>query len=87
MKSTPPATWRTNVSDRSAVNCGVAPGDQHIDQPYVYVGPPDGRPAGDDFRNAEFGAARTIGDIASPDDALAFFRPGRSLLGGPTPKS
>ena len=62
------------------VNYGASPGDQHVGQPYLYVGPHDGPPTRDDFWNAEFGAVRTIGEVESTDDALAFFRRGRSRL-------
>jgi hypothetical protein len=63
-----------------AVNYGASPGDQHVDQPYVYVGPHAGPPTRNDFWNAGFGAVRTIADVASSDDALAFFRQGRSRV-------
>lgn len=60
------------------VNYGASPGDQHVEQPYLYVGPHGGPPSRDDFWNAEFGAVMTIAEVGSPDDALAFFRRGRS---------
>ncbi len=59
-----------------SVNYGASPGDEHIDEPYLYVGPHGGPPARDDFWNAVFGAATTIDKIASTDDAVAFFRAG-----------
>jgi hypothetical protein len=62
------------------VNYGASPGDQHVEEPYLYVGPHAGPPTRDDFWNADFGAVVTIADIASSDDALAFFRRGRSGL-------
>jgi hypothetical protein len=63
-----------------AVNYGASPGDRHVEQPYLYVGPHGGPPSRDDFWNAEFGAVRTRADVASSDDALAFFRRGRSRV-------
>jgi hypothetical protein len=66
------------------VNYGSSPGDDAIPTPYLYIGPFDGRPAGDDeFWNAPFGAFTTIGDIATVVDALAFFLKGNRLLGRP----
>jgi hypothetical protein len=62
------------------VNYGVSPGDEAIELPYLYVGPHEGPPGRDDFWNASFGAYRTIEDVDSPDDALAFFRAGRDLI-------
>jgi hypothetical protein len=59
------------------VNYGVSPGDQHVPMPYLYVGPHDPPPPGDEFFTHSFGAARTIEQIRSVDDALAFFRTGR----------
>ena len=62
----------------AAVNYGVSPGDEHVVDPYLYVGPHGGPPGdGDEFWNAPFGAVRTIHDIGSVDDAVAFFRAGR----------
>jgi hypothetical protein len=63
-----------------AVNYGASPGDHHVDQPYLYVGPHAGPPTRNDFWNAEFGAVLTIADVTSSDDALAFFRQGRSRV-------
>ena len=63
-----------------AVNYGCSPGDDAIPEPYVYVGPHGGPPADDPFWNAPFGAAAPAGRIASVDDAVAFFREGRTLV-------
>lgn len=60
----------------SAVNFGGSPGDGHIWQPYLYVGPHGGPPSQDAFWNAPFGAARTIAEITSVDAAVAFFHAG-----------
>ena len=62
------------------VNYGVSPGDAAIELPYLYVGPHEGPPVQDEFWNAPFGAYRTIEDVDSPEDALAFFRAGRDLI-------
>lgn len=62
------------------VNYGASPGDDGIDEPYVYIGPHTGRPAGDAFWNAPFGAAATAPDIRTADDAVAFFSRGRALI-------
>ena len=64
-----------------AVNFGGSPGDAHIAEPYAYVGP-HARPlphTADPFWNESFGAARRHHEIASSDDALAFFRAGAAL--------
>jgi hypothetical protein len=67
----------------AAVNYGASPGDADRPQPYLYVGPHE-TPAddGSGFWNAPFGAARDIGQVASVDDAVAFFRAGRDRLRG-----
>lgn len=62
------------------VNYGVSPGDDAIELPYLYVGPHEGPPGKDDYWNAPFGACRTIHDIRTPDDALAFFLAGRDRV-------
>lgn len=62
------------------VNYGVSPGDAAIELPYLYVGPHEGPPAQDDYWNAPFGAFRSIIDIDSPEDALAFFLAGRDRV-------
>lgn len=64
------------------VNYGVSPGDDDIEHPYLYVGPHEGRPAEDDYWNAPFGAYRTIHEVSTPDDALAFFLGGRDRVRG-----
>jgi hypothetical protein len=64
------------------VNYGASPGDAAIAEPYLYVGPYDGPPARDAFWNAPFGAFVTRDEVATPEDALAFFRSGRSRLAG-----
>ena len=56
------------------VNYGVSPGDEHLSEPYAYVGP--WTPRTGDFWNAPFGAARPLTELT---DILDFFRTARSL--------
>lgn len=65
----------------AGVNYGCSPGDDTSAAPYVYVGPHRTPPA-DPFWNAPFGAFRTWHEVATPQDALAFFRAARRVLGG-----
>jgi hypothetical protein len=66
------------------VNYGASPGDDAIPVPYLYIGPFDGPPEGDEgFWNAPFGACMTLPDVDTPADALAFFRAGHRRLAGP----
>jgi hypothetical protein len=63
-----------------SINYGASPGDGHFPDPYLYVGPHGGVPPGDpEFWNAPFGAARTFRQIGTVDEAVAFFRDGRTL--------
>ena len=63
----------------AAINYGASPGDEHITEPYLYVGPHAGPPLGDPaFWNASFGAARTFRQIGTVAEAAAFFRDGRA---------
>ncbi len=59
------------------INFGVSPGDNHIDEPYAYVGPPTPRTGA--FWNQPFGAARPMRELghADPAQVLAFFTEGR----------
>ena len=61
------------------VNYGVSPGDEHINEPYAYVGPP--RPRSGPFWNKPFGAARPLRELPDADAVLAFFERGREELG------
>jgi hypothetical protein len=61
-------------------NYGGSPGDDSIDEPYLYVGPHQQRHGA--FWNARFGAALTYGEIRSGADAADFLRRGRELLAG-----
>lgn len=63
-----------------AVNFGFSPGDAQLDEPYAYVGPHGGPPAQDEFWNMPFGAARTMRDLPTPTEALAFLIDGRRRL-------
>ncbi len=60
------------------VNYGGSPGDDQHDGPYLYVGPwhLDGA---DEFWNEPFGASLPQDNVQSVDDALTFFRRGRTL--------
>jgi hypothetical protein len=62
------------------VNYGVSPGDEHVGEPYLYVGPHAGPPERDTFWNASFGAYRTHQHIQSVQDAVGFFTEGRDRL-------
>jgi hypothetical protein len=64
------------------VNYGVSPGDEHVEAPYLYVGPGAPDPA-DPFWNQSFGAAVTWDEISSVPDAVAFFTEGRRHALGP----
>jgi hypothetical protein len=69
------------------VNVGGSPGDTHIPEPYLYVGPRSAaRPGDPDFWNAPFGAALTLSDLDGAADpsgsALAFLQRGIALLAG-----
>jgi hypothetical protein len=69
-----------DVAIRAAeVNYGALPGDDHLTEPYLYVGPAQAS-AADGFWNQPFGAARTWMEIGSVDDGLRFFREGRAAL-------
>ncbi len=59
------------------VNFGFSPGDDAIPEPYAYVGPWAALEG--PFWNQPFGAARTMAELATVDEALAFFEEGRSL--------
>jgi len=67
-----PGGFGTTVDE---VNYGVSPGDDHLPEPYAYVGP--WTPPTGAFWNAPFGATRTLAELS---DVLEFFTAGRSLL-------
>jgi hypothetical protein len=60
------------------VNYGVSPGDDHLPEPYAYVGPWTPRTGA--FWNAPFGAARPLAELPDVMGVLEFFTAGRSLL-------
>lgn len=66
------------------VNFGCSPGDAHITEPYVYVGPwnTEGLPAGD-FWNVSFGAVLPYKELLAASDqrdtAFSFLRRGAGL--------
>jgi hypothetical protein len=60
---------------------GVSPGDTGIAES-PYVAPHAGRPSGDDYWNATFGAGVTADRIRSTDDAVAFLHRSRQLTPG-----
>jgi|GEM_PF-5120831 len=64
----------TNMAE---VNFGGSPGDDHIAEPYLYVGP--WSPRQGDFWNESFGATMSYSDIDGPEDALGFFSEGLRL--------
>lgn len=78
----PPILWPEHFDvgiTVGPVNYGASPGDQ-LALPYLYVGPHAGPPTRDGFWNATFGAARTLDDVTSVDDAVAFYHTGRQRL-------
>jgi len=64
------------------VNYGGSPGDDAHPVPYLYVGPWTLPAPADEFWNEPFGASRAEGAVATVDDAVAFFREGRTRLVG-----
>jgi hypothetical protein len=79
----------TNVELPSGerVNLGASPGDDGIDEPYLYVGPwGTERPGDPTFWNAAFGAVRRASELGGPADALdagvEFLRSGLGRLAG-----
>ena len=61
----------------SRVNYGASPGDVHVAEPYLYVGPHDGPPAADEFWNAPFGAVLRHHEVSLVEAAIEFFHHGR----------
>lgn len=59
------------------VNYGLAPGDEHVPEPYAYVGPHT--PRAGEFWNVPFGAARTVRELGDATGILAFYDVGRRL--------
>jgi hypothetical protein len=63
-----------------SVNYGASPGDEHVGEPYVYVGPDVVPGASDGFWNKSFGALRNWAQVPSASVAEAFFRTGRDRV-------
>lgn len=61
------------------VNYGIAPGDDHVPEPYAYVGPHTPREG--EFWNVPFGAARRVRDLGTAAAMVEFFATGRRLAG------
>jgi hypothetical protein len=56
---------------------GLSPGDRHFEEPYLYLGPwAEDRPGDRAYWNADFGARRGWGDVATVGDAVAFWNEG-----------
>jgi hypothetical protein len=66
----------------AGVNYGFSPGDEHVAEPYAYVGPHGGPPVQDEFWNASFGAVRRIGEVPSAAAVLDVFSTARERLTG-----
>jgi len=81
---TAPVLWPEHFDlgiTAAAINYGASPGDDHVADPYLYVGPHAGPPPGDPaFWNAPFGAARTFRQVGTVAEAAAFFRDGRARV-------
>ena len=59
----------------------MSPGDDHHEEPYLYVGPWVTRRPGDEtYWNASFGALLPRSAVSSVADALAFYREGLARL-------
>ena len=56
------------------VNYGVSPGDEHVAEPYAYVGP--WSPRVGSFWNTAFGAARPMNELGDASAVAAFFEAG-----------
>ncbi|WP_322749586.1 MULTISPECIES: hypothetical protein [unclassified Frankia] len=67
----------------SGVNYGASPGDDYVNDPYLYVGPPSlptTPPDPDGFWNQPFGASLSWEKAHSVDQAVEFFRAGHQRL-------
>lgn len=68
------------------VNFGCSPGDSHLPEPYVYVGPWNTEGLAGDFWNASFGAVLPYKELLATSDqhgaALDFLRRGAAVRGG-----
>ena len=65
----------------AAISYGASPGDDHVADPYLYVGPHGGLPPGDPaFWNAPFGAVRIFGQAGTVAEAAALSGDGRERV-------
>jgi hypothetical protein len=69
-------------SPESRANYGASPGDETIDEPYLYVGPHRSRQGR--FWNSAFGAALTFSQVHDGADPVEFLLRGRGLLSSAT---
>lgn len=72
-----PVLWpeHFDVAITSAdVNYGVSPGDNHLPEPYAYVGP--WTPRRGSFWNMPFGAARPMRELPDTDSLVGFLHAG-----------
>lgn len=77
-----PVLWPEHFDiaiDADEVNYGVSPGDDHLPEPYAYVGPWKLEPS--DLWNAPFGAAEPLMELGGVDEIVAFFTGIRDRMG------
>ena len=79
------AAFDLAVTPECRTNLGVSPGDNYCPQPYLYVGPWDGkRPSGSNYWNAPFGAVISHDELRTSEHAVAagvaFLQRGIDLL-------
>ncbi|MDQ3827643.1 MAG: hypothetical protein M3325_18735 [Actinomycetota bacterium] len=79
------AAFDLAVTPECRTNLGVSPGDNYCPQPYLYVGPWDGkRPSGSNYWNAPFGAVINYDELRTSEHAVtagvAFLQRGIDLL-------
>jgi hypothetical protein len=73
------------AAGRGRANVGASPGDDHVREPYLYLGPwGDERPGDPAYWNAPFGAVLTYGDLlgspAPVEDGTRFLERGLAFL-------
>jgi hypothetical protein len=79
------AAFDLAVTPERRTNLGASPGDSYCPQPYLYVGPWDGkRPSGSSYWNAPFGAVLSYDELRASEHAvaagIAFLQQGIDLL-------
>ena len=79
------AAFDLAVTPERRTNLGASPGDSYCPQPYLYVGPWDGkRPSGSNYWNAPFGAVISHDELRTSEHAVAagvaFLQRGIDLL-------